>query len=412
MPSPVVGAPTPQITEVESHKRDWTIVSWCYKVADSVSSKFEEGSTVGKWLGRTVAAVFVPFGIVPALVGDVVHGFKSLYDRHVVKKEAVEKKIPTQAEFTALKAENETLLKKVSVAEADISKARLENLELNKRAEIKTNALVRNNREGQALFKEKAQKAFDKERGSKVRCIRRQHSELKAKTAQLAAQSEALKNQEQQLADQCGKNNVLQRALDANAAKLVELTSERNDYKDGAKYYKKKADYYQKRASDEKLKAGFAAGELREEQKKAWQIKYLEKFIDRFDKFSVSNPAGSEDQDEPTSEYKVSAPGAVERLVRLNPNQYPAFRARLERVKELINSLENALTDDLSLANEDCSTKTNPNIASASSDGNVSDNGLFDLADSETQAAQSLHSQDLKDDSLNGNPKASDSQNS
>ena len=108
MPELSSSSPAPQTT-VESQQKNWTIVSWCHKVADSVSSKFEVGSTAGKWLGRAVATVFVPFGVIPALMGDAIDGFKSLCDRHVEKKDGIDNKIPTKAEFEALQREYETL---------------------------------------------------------------------------------------------------------------------------------------------------------------------------------------------------------------------------------------------------------------------------------------------------------------
>ncbi|WP_257263082.1 hypothetical protein [Endozoicomonas sp. ONNA2] len=108
MPELSSSTPAPQTT-VESRQKNWTIVSWCHKVADSVSSKFEVGSTAGKWLGRAVATVFVPFGVIPALMGDAIEGFKSLYNRHVEKKDGIDNKIPTKAEFEALQTDYETL---------------------------------------------------------------------------------------------------------------------------------------------------------------------------------------------------------------------------------------------------------------------------------------------------------------
>lgn len=342
MPNPVGGAPAPQMTVVEPHKRDWTIVRWCHKIADTVSGKFEQGSTVGKWLGRAVAAVFVPFGIFPSLVGDAIHGVRSLYDRQVEKKEAIDKKIPTKAEFEALKAEKEALLKRVSVAEAEVSKAKLESADLANRAESETDALVRNAQKDEADLKQKAQKAFHKERESKERCIRRQHNKLQAKDAELTDQSEKLKDQEQRLADQDGKIDALQRALDANVAKVVELTAGLDNFRAVAHHCEKKAYYHEQRAINEEGRADYWLSEWLKEDNKTWQDKYLDdlligmkdlKELEATDDCSETGSVSSfTDSDEPSVEYTISMPGAQERIVSVIPSQICRF---VERGKQL-----------------------------------------------------------------------------
>ncbi|MGO0308008.1 hypothetical protein ACTL6P_15655 [Endozoicomonas acroporae] len=377
MPSSV-GAPAPQVTVVEPHKRDWTIVRWCHKVADSVSSKFDAGSTLGKWLGRAVAAVFVPFGILPSLVGDAIHGIrgKDLSDRRVETTQAVEKKIPTMEEFAALKAEKEALkaekealktdkealLKRVSAAEADARRAKLENEDLNARAESQADALVRIAHEEKQELLKNAQNKFNKERESKVRCIRRQHGELKTKDAELEKQAIKLKFQEWKL-----------KVRDQNQAALE---TDLENFKAVAIHHKNKAESFKKVAADnllnacrattksistgmklekEKQATCFMAEELVKERQKTWQEKYLNDLfkdfsvkqdlkvllaeenlvsceeLDNLDENSVVKVEMNDDGKQPIFNLTVIAPGAVKRVVSINLIQLNTLLNRMEQ---------------------------------------------------------------------------------
>ncbi|MBO9481255.1 hypothetical protein [Salinisphaera sp. G21_0] len=399
MPSSI-GAPAPQVIVVEPHKRDWTIVRWCHKVADSVSRKFDEGSTFGKWLGRAVAAVFVPFGILPSLVGDAIHGIrgKDLSDRRVETTQAVEKKIPTMEEFAALKAEKEALkaekealktdkealLKRVSAAEADAKQAKLENEDLNIRAESQADALLRNAEEEKKKLLENAQNKFLTERKSKVRCIRKQHEEL-----------EELKAKGMELKRQADK-------LDAQEKRLAALNVDVENFKAVAIHHKNKAETFKKIAVDnftaaftastnsfnvkeelkkeqeatlsltEELKKAqeandslteelkkedeatrFMAERMLKEQEKTWQEKFLNKLFEGFsvkidledlepnenlvrrEDLNYINKTvkleKNEDGKEPIFKLSVQVPGAVKRVVSLNLSQLNILLERLEQ---------------------------------------------------------------------------------
>ncbi|WBA80218.1 hypothetical protein [Endozoicomonas sp. GU-1] len=370
MPSSI-GAPAPQVIVVEPHKRDWTIVRWCHKVADSVSRKFDEGSTFGKWLGRAVAAVFVPFGILPSLVGDAIHGIrgKDLSDRRVETTQAVEKKIPTTEEFAALTAEKEALktdkealLKRVSAAEADAKQAKLENEDLNTRAERQADALVRIAHEEKQELLKKAQDKFNKERESKVRCIRRQHGELKTKDAELEKQAIKLKFQEWKL-----------KVREQNQAALG---ADLKNYKAVAIHYKNQAETFKKVAVDniqnafreatrsistekelerEQTITRYMAEELVKERQKTWQEKYLNDLfkdfsvkqglkvllaeenlvscdeLDNLDEYSVVKVEMNEDGKEPIFNLTVIAPGADKRVVSINLIQLNTLLNRMEQ---------------------------------------------------------------------------------
>ncbi|WP_257283972.1 hypothetical protein [Endozoicomonas sp. SESOKO1] len=331
-----VGAP--QVTIVEPRNRDWTIVRWCHKVADSVSSKFEPGSTVGKWLGRAVAAVFVPFGIIPSLVGDAIHGIRSLHDRHVEKKEVIEKKIPTEAEFEVLKAEKEALIKRLSAAEAQVKKEKYLNFDLNNHAESQFNALVRNAHEDQAVLRQqaeldkaaltkKANEAFLKEQDSKIRCIHRKNDELQARDAQIKCQSEKLNDQEQKLSEQTAKIDALQNALDDNVAKVEELKVDR--------------DHFMAASISKELRAKFLSSQLAAECNRPWQDKYLQTLLEGMgdcpETGAVSTFTDGNGQDGQSVELSFTVPGAGQaekRVVRLTQSKVPEF---IERLKQLDN---------------------------------------------------------------------------
>ncbi|USE34865.1 hypothetical protein [Endozoicomonas sp. SCSIO W0465] len=406
MPIPVGVSAAPQVTVVEPHKRDWTIVRWCHKVADSVSRQFDQESTLGKWLGRVVAVAFVPFGILPSLVGDAYHGSKSIYDRCVAKKEAVEKKIPTKAEFDALnaekealKAENEALLKRLSAAQADARNAKLENADLINRAERQMDALLRNAHEEQVVFRQhvelekealarKAQDAFNKERESKIRCIGRLHNELEAKVAESAAKS--------------SKISALQCALDDHVAKVLALEESRHNLSDGAIQHMHNARH-------EEARADFLRGELNKELGRPWQDKYVAAALKDIDDSSavnsVSSFTNSNGQNESSVAYHFNIPGAEPRMARLTPSQVPAFRERLEQLDNerrqlaedvhrlaklpaLLRSLD-AVMNDFDVASEYSSAETDSvmtgssGVTSESSDDGLSDDDLtYDLFDS------------------------------
>ncbi|WP_422491201.1 hypothetical protein [Endozoicomonas sp. ALE010] len=362
MPSSI-GAPAPQVIVVEPHKRDWTIVRWCHKVADSVSRKFDEGSTFGKWLGRAVAAVFVPFGILPSLVGDAIHGIrgKDLSDRRVETTQAVEKKIPTMEEFAALKADKEALiadkealLKRVSAAEADARQAKLEKEDLNICAESQADALVRIAHEEKQELLKKAQDKFNKERESKVRCIRRQHKELQFNGVRLKRQERILK----------------------------ELQTDRENYKAVAIHHKNKTESLrsivginflhafretnrsistEKELVREQKITRFMAEELTKERQKTWQEKYLNDLFKDFkvkhdskdskdskdvlaeenlvsreelqnlDINSVVKVEMNEDGKDPIFNLTVLAPGAVKRVVSINLSQLNILLDRMDQ---------------------------------------------------------------------------------
>ena len=229
MPSPI-GVPAPEITLAESQERDWTIVRWCHKVADSVSSKFEDGSTFGKWLGRTVFAFFVPFGIIPSLLCDATHGIESLLDRYVEMKEAIEKKIPNEAQIEALQEENRALLMKASVAKAEVITQKFLRANTRKRAEEEIDSLIRDAENEKAALREqaelgkaalikKANDEFQAERTSKLLFIKQQADLLEAKNAKIQAQLQMLIEQEQKLAD-------LEQRLDKQNGRIEDLNNE------------------------------------------------------------------------------------------------------------------------------------------------------------------------------------------
>ncbi|MGI2027434.1 hypothetical protein [Endozoicomonas acroporae] len=377
MPSSI-GAPAPQVTVVEPHKRDWTIVRWCHKVADSVSRKFDEGSTFGKWLGRAVAAVFVPFGILPSLVGDAIHGIrgKDLSDRRVETTQAVEKKIPTMEEFAALKADKEALktakealiadkealLKRVSAAEADARQAKLENEDLNIRAESQADALLRIAHEEKQELLKNAQEKFNKERESKVRCIRRQHGELKTKDAELDKQAIKLKFQEWKL--KVREQNQAALETDLENFKAVAI-----HHKNNAETFKKvavdniqntfreitKSISTEKELEREQKITRFMAEELMKERQKTWQEKYLNDLfkdfsvkqdlkvllaeenlvsceeLDNLDENSVVKVEMNEGGKEPIFNLTVIAPGADKRVVSINLIQLNTLLNRMEQ---------------------------------------------------------------------------------
>lgn len=330
-----VGAP--QVTIVEPRNRDWTIVRWCHKVADSVSSKFEPGSTVGKWLGRAVAAVFVPFGIIPSLVGDAIHGIRSLHDRPVEIKEAIEKKIPTEVEFELLKAEKEALIKRLSAAEAQVKNEKYLNFDLNNHAESQFNALVRNAHEDQAVLRQQAEldkaaltEEFLKEQDSKIRCIHRKNDELQARDAQITCQSEKLNDQEQKLSEKTAKIDALQNALDDNVAKVGELKADR--------------DHFMAASISKEVRAKFLSSQLAAECKRPWQDKYLQTLLEGMgdcpETGAVSTFTDGNGQDGQSVEFSFTVPGAdqagqaEQRVVRLTQSQVPEF---IERLKQLDN---------------------------------------------------------------------------
>ncbi|MBO9494832.1 hypothetical protein J7438_12170 [Thalassotalea sp. G20_0] len=385
MPSSI-GAPAPQVIVVEPHKRDWTIVRWCHKVADSVSRKFDEGSTFGKWLGRAVAAVFVPFGILPSLVGDAIHGIrgKDLSDRRVETTQAVEKKIPTMEEFAALKAEKEALkaekealktdkealLKRVSAAEADAKQAKLENEDLNIRAESQADALLRNAEEEKKKLLENAQNKFLTERKSKVRCIRKQHEELeelKAKGMELKRQADKLDAQEKRLAAlnvdvENLKAVAIHHKNKAETFKKIAVdnltaafAASRNSFSltEELKKAQEANDSLAKELKKEDEATRFMAEEMLKEQEKTWQEKFLNKLFEGFsvkidledlepnenlvrrEDLNYINKTvkleKNEDGKEPIFKLSVQVPGAVKRVVSLNLSQLNILLERLEQ---------------------------------------------------------------------------------
>uniref|UniRef100_UPI0021490663 hypothetical protein n=1 Tax=Endozoicomonas sp. ONNA2 TaxID=2828741 RepID=UPI0021490663 len=327
------------------------IVSWCHKVADSVSSKFEAGSTAGKWLGRAVATVFVPFGIIPALVGDTIHGIKSLYNRCVEKKEIIDTKIPTKN----ILEDSPVSIKRSGPDEAFIEQLNqkdIEILKLQNAIEATENELKNKSNEENVWRHEleKQKNEYDK--------LQQQFDSLMALKL-------------------CEKNKLIEAEQ-----KITELNEENNFFKQGVLC---------QQAFTESANTA-----LEVEEAKRWEIRILEKFVKHFNQRYDSSNAGSEEQAVPFVELRFDVPGFGEYFINLPENLAPALRARATKVTALVSSLSNAITDDLVLANEDHSNATN-NINSSSTD----DNGR---ADSATLTEQS----ELKDDSLNDQPKATD----
>ena len=356
MPSSV-GAPAPQIT-VESHKKDWTIVRWCHKVADSVSGKFEEGSTIGKWFGRAVAVVFVPFGIIPALVGDSIHGIKSLFERRVETNEAIDKKIPAKAEFEALKAENEALkadneaLKagnealighnnevlhgRTLAAEADVRKAKRANDQLKDLAERQVISVFENLEKEKAALKEEAELekialVKQTEEAHRIACkskdsvIHMLQDKLKAQDEKLAVELERFRAQEQKIESLTKKIEEIDLEVINRGEDVSKLMMERN--------------LFEAAAIEEANKNAFLLSMLAPGKKNPWQDEHqyepLEKDVGVCSETgSVSGFTTGSEVGVTTMLTNTGVPGAEEGVVSLPQGRVPAFMDRMDQLNE------------------------------------------------------------------------------
>ena len=323
------GASAPQTT-AESRQKAWTIVSWCHKVADSVSSKFESGSTAGKWLGRAVATVFVPFGIMPSLVGDTIHGIKSLYDRCVKKKETIDTKMPAKEEFAALTEEIETL--------------KIETKRLNDRALIAEAAANEGRRYYENLCKESAVNIMDMTKHAEQAEAKHKH-EMQNAESKLCAQAEQYNKKIKELkADITIKQQTITE-LKSSYEKLRLICTKNSQTIESLKGDIKKLENEKSTLQKELNKAGEQISgcekqiddlkkELTSEKNKSPSDKYLEEAF-----------KGLEDSNDPGSKCEIIIPGSEERAIRINFSE-------LTRFKEGVNILDAEIKEVSNYAND------------------------------------------------------------
>ncbi|WP_257265458.1 hypothetical protein, partial [Endozoicomonas sp. ONNA2] len=306
-----------------------TIVSWCHKVADSVSSKFDAGSIAGKWLGRAVATVFVPFGIMPSLVGDTIHGIKSLYDRCVEKKEIIDTKMPTKEEFAALTEEIETL--------------KIETKRLNDRALTAEAAADEGRRNFEILCNESSQHTTAMTERAEQAEAKHKH-EMQNAESKLCAQAEQYNKKIEELkADITIKQQTITE-LTSNYEKLRLICTKNSQTIESFKGDIKKLENEKSTLQKELSKAGEQISdcekqiddlkkELTAEKNKSPQDKYLEEAF-----------KGLEDSNDPDSKYEIIIPGS-ERAIRINFSE-------LTRFKEGVNTLDAEIKEVSNYAND------------------------------------------------------------
>ena len=172
--------PTSGVTGSGTPESQWTHVKLFNKVKDGVSGLFGEGkiaSKIGGFFGWSVAIITSPATLLGGLVYDGGQKIKSLFSRDAKKVESVEKKVPTQAQFEALQ-------KKLSAAEDEVKKAKLENANLNNHAESQIDALTK--------MEHEAREAHQRDRNSKVGFIRKQQREIAALNGEMKDQQAKL----------------------------------------------------------------------------------------------------------------------------------------------------------------------------------------------------------------------------